>query len=102
MYSKKEAVNRTMVVGNGIAGKLASRVISEFFDEVIVIEKDKDHKDASARNGIPQGKQGHVLLKSGEEILEELFPGLIKELSKKRGDTFRFCWRSFMVPSRKP
>lgn len=58
-------------------------MLSEFFDEVIVIEKDKDHKDASARNGIPQGKQGHVLLKSGEEILEELFPGLIKELSQK-------------------
>ncbi|MBT2680948.1 FAD-dependent monooxygenase [Bacillus sp. ISL-35] len=83
MYSKKEAANRAVVVGNGMAGKLAARVLSEFFDEVIVIEKDKNQKDAFARKGAPQGKQGHVLLKSGEEILEELFPGLLKELSQK-------------------
>ncbi len=82
MYQKKESVNRAVVVGNGIAGKLTARVLSEFFDEVIVIEKDKDCEDSSSRKGVPQGKQGHVLLKSGEEALEELFPGIIHELSQ--------------------
>ncbi|MBT2638318.1 hypothetical protein [Bacillus sp. ISL-39] len=33
--------NRAVVVGGSIAGKLAARVLSEFFKEVIVIEKDK-------------------------------------------------------------
>ena len=73
--------NRAVVVGGSIAGKLAARVLSEFFKEVILIEKDREN-DHTNRKGVPQANQGHVLLKSGEEIIEELFPGIMHELSR--------------------
>ncbi|WP_394140298.1 FAD-dependent oxidoreductase [Cytobacillus oceanisediminis] len=76
---KKTAI----VIGGSIAGMLAARVLSEFFEEVIIIEKDPKSTKRQLRKGIPQGAQGHVLLKSGEEILEELFPGLIDEMIKE-------------------
>ncbi|UYZ20137.1 FAD-dependent oxidoreductase [Mesobacillus jeotgali] len=81
MFSKKMNRNRAVVTGGSIAGKLAARVLSEFFKEVIVIEKDHKNDSIINRNGVPQGEQGHVLLKSGEEIIEELFPGILQELS---------------------
>lgn len=81
MFSKKKNRNRAVVAGGGIAGKLAAKVLSEFFNEVILIEKDKKNNQVISRKGVPQGVQGHVLLKSGEEIIEELFPGIIQELS---------------------
>lgn len=81
MFSKKMNRNRAVVAGGSISGKLAARVLSEFFNEVIVIEKDEKNDHVINRKGVPQGHQGHVLLKSGEEIIEELFPGIIEELS---------------------
>ncbi|ESU33711.1 hypothetical protein G3A_04370 [Bacillus sp. 17376] len=82
MFLKNTNRNRAVVVGGGIAGKLAARVLSEFFKEVILIEKDKKNDQVTNRKGVPQGNQGHVLLKSGEEIIEELFPGIFQELSR--------------------
>lgn len=82
MLSKKTNRNRAVVVGGSIAGKLAARVLSEFFNEVILIEKDTKNDHVTYRKGVPQGIQGHVLLKSGEEIIEELFPGIFEELSR--------------------
>ncbi|WP_102262959.1 FAD-dependent oxidoreductase [Mesobacillus jeotgali] len=82
MFSKNMNRNRAVVVGGGIAGKLAARVLSEFFKEVILIEKDKKNDHVTNRKGVPQGNLGHVLLKSGEEIIEELFPGIFQELSR--------------------
>ena len=81
MFSKKMNRHRAVVTGGSIAGKLAARVLSDFFKEVILIEKDKKNNHVISRKGVPQGVQGHVLLKSGEEIIEELFPGIIQELS---------------------
>ncbi|MBT2690645.1 FAD-dependent monooxygenase [Bacillus sp. ISL-47] len=72
-----------LVIGGSIAGMLAARVLSDFFEEVIIIEKDPKNTKGQIRKGIPQGAQGHVLLKSGEEILEEFFPGLTDEMIKE-------------------
>jgi 2-polyprenyl-6-methoxyphenol hydroxylase-like FAD-dependent oxidoreductase len=83
MLLKKMKRNRAVVAGGSIAGKLAARVLSEFFNEVIIIEKDKNADSITNRKGVPQSAHGHVLLKSGEEILEDFFPGIIQELSQK-------------------
>lgn len=74
---------RAIVIGGSIAGKLSARVLSEFFEEVIVVEKDQKNDSIAIRKGVPQGSQGHVLLKGGEEIIEELFPGIIDEMVKE-------------------
>jgi 2-polyprenyl-6-methoxyphenol hydroxylase-like FAD-dependent oxidoreductase len=91
MFSKNMNRNRAVVVGGGIAGKLAARVLSEFFKEVIIIEKDKKNEHVTNRKGVPQGHQGHVLLKSGEEIIEELFPGIFQELSRNGAEKTDFA-----------
>lgn len=78
--SKSRLGQRAIVIGGGIAGKLAARVLSDFFTEVMVLEKNKKSDQTSLRSGVPQGSHGHALLKSGEDILEDLFPGITKEL----------------------
>jgi 2-polyprenyl-6-methoxyphenol hydroxylase-like FAD-dependent oxidoreductase len=82
MSLQTKAGNRAIVIGNSIAGKLAARVLSDFYEEVILLEKDAPFQIGETRKGVPQDAQGHVLLKSGEEILENLFPGIINELIK--------------------
>lgn len=71
---------RAIVIGGSIAGKLAARVLSDYFHEVVLLEKDVASEYPNIRNGVPQGAHGHALLKSGEEILETLFPCFIEEL----------------------
>lgn len=80
---KKHSRKRTaIVIGGSIAGMLAARVLSDSFEKVMIIEKDGEQLKGSPRKGVPQAAQGHVLLKSGEKILEDLFPGLRAEMIK--------------------
>lgn len=79
--SKRNEKSRVVIAGSGIAGLLAARVASDYFDEVIVIERDKEPTEAIPRKGVPQGHHIHVLLNKGEEILEELFPGIRARLT---------------------
>jgi 2-polyprenyl-6-methoxyphenol hydroxylase-like FAD-dependent oxidoreductase len=71
---------KALVIGGSIAGLLSARILSDFFDEVLIIEKDQKSPKDLSRTGVPQGLHGHALLKSGEEILTELFPGIVDEL----------------------
>ena len=85
------AQGRALVVGGGIAGLLAARVLAETYFEVQVLDRD-DLEDPSAsgpRRGVPQGRHIHALLPGGRRILEELFPGLTGQLvdaGAPRGD----------------
>jgi 2-polyprenyl-6-methoxyphenol hydroxylase-like FAD-dependent oxidoreductase len=78
-YRKKKTA---IVIGGSIAGMLAARVLSDSFEKIMIIEKDGKQQKGSPRKGVPQAAQGHVLLKSGEKILEDLFPGLRAEMIK--------------------
>jgi 2-polyprenyl-6-methoxyphenol hydroxylase-like FAD-dependent oxidoreductase len=73
---------RAVVVGGGIAGLLAARVLAEHHAEVRVLDRDdlerRDHREP--RRGVPQGRHIHALLPRGRQILEELFPGLTGQL----------------------
>ncbi|MFD4644016.1 NAD(P)/FAD-dependent oxidoreductase [Lentzea sp. NPDC058436] len=70
---------RAVVMGGGIAGLLAARVLGESH-EVVVLERDELTDEAEPRAGVPQGRHVHGLLVKGGELLEELFPGLRAEL----------------------
>ncbi|PGY15982.1 NAD(P)/FAD-dependent oxidoreductase [Bacillus sp. AFS031507] len=87
---------RALVIGGSIAGLLAARILSDFFEEVLIIEKDQKREKHLTRTGVPQGTHGHALLKSGEEILTELFPGIVDELiadgSVKSDFTSELAW----------
>jgi 2-polyprenyl-6-methoxyphenol hydroxylase-like FAD-dependent oxidoreductase len=68
------------VLGAGMAGLLAARVLSEFYETVTVVERDPLPDTPAQRRGIPQGRHLHGLLTRGSHVLEELFPGLLSEL----------------------
>lgn len=71
-----------VVIGASMAGLLAARVLSEHFEQVTIIERDRLPQEAESRKGVPQGQHVHVLLAKGESILTELFPGLFEALAQ--------------------
>ncbi len=71
---------RAVVIGGSVCGLLAARVLSEHFEKVIVLEKDRLHSRAMKRKGVPQGKHTHLLLRRGADIIQGLFPGLAAKM----------------------
>jgi len=69
-----------IVIGGSIAGLLTARVLAEYFEQVIIVERDQLPKTAIPCRGVPQSAQPHVLFTLGYRILEELFPGIGKDL----------------------
>lgn len=70
-----------VVIGAGIGGLLAGRVLADRFDRVTILERDTLPEKSVVRGGVPQGRHLHSLAVRGSEILEELFPGLDAELA---------------------
>ncbi|WHY64929.1 FAD-dependent oxidoreductase [Neobacillus sp. SuZ13] len=70
---------RAIIIGGGISGKLAARVVSDFFKEVLIIERDHEPQGPFPRKGAPQGEHLHALLQAGEHGLEAMFPGITKK-----------------------
>lgn len=68
------------MIGAGIAGLTAARVLADRFSRVVLIDRDRLPNTAMVRRGVPQGSHGHILLVAGQQILEDLFPGLLSEL----------------------
>jgi 2-polyprenyl-6-methoxyphenol hydroxylase-like FAD-dependent oxidoreductase len=74
-------LRRAVVVGGGIAGLLATRVLSDHCAQVTLVEKDASAGDMpDPRKGVPQGKHVHVLLMHGRASIEALLPGITAEL----------------------
>lgn len=71
---------QAVVIGGSIAGLATARALSEYFDRVILIERDEEPKTMLPRKAVPQGYHAHALLKSGEMALEKLFPGFCDEV----------------------
>ncbi len=72
---------RALVIGGSMAGLLAARVLSDFYDNVILIERDVLPKNSEHRRGVAQGRHAHGLLASGAAVLEDLFPGIGGDLT---------------------
>lgn len=72
-----------IIIGGGIAGLLAARVLCGYFKKVIIIEKDRYPSQAGPRNGTPQSNHVHVFLVKGKEILLNLFPEIERKLVAK-------------------
>jgi len=73
---------RAVVIGAGMGGLAAARVVSDHFDEVVVLDRDKLPAEAEPRIGTPQCRQVHVLLGGGLSTLAELFPDFPAALRK--------------------
>ena len=80
-------LGRAVVLGGGIAGLIAARVLSDHAREVLVLERDDLEADLESggeseivRPGVPQATQLHVLLDGGRVQLDRWFPGFADEL----------------------
>lgn len=74
------AQNHAIVIGGGMGGLLASRVLSDHFEQVTLIERDRPSPQSGYRDGVPQSQHAHLLLKRGEKIISDLFPGIVHEM----------------------
>jgi 2-polyprenyl-6-methoxyphenol hydroxylase-like FAD-dependent oxidoreductase len=74
-------IDQAIVLGASMAGLLAARVLSERFRRVVVIERDVLPSAGEHRRGVPHGRHLHALHPRGQEILDELFPGLSTSLA---------------------
>ena len=76
-----------LVVGAGMGGLLAARVLSRRFERVTILERDAlrpplEAPGGNRRKGVPQGRHLHSLAARGWEVLERYFPGLDAELAR--------------------
>jgi len=72
---------QAVVVGAGMAGLAAARALADYFDHVVLLERDDLPMDSSHRAGTPQSRHVHALLGGGQHALADLFPGFEQELA---------------------
>lgn len=93
-----------VVIGGGIAGLLAARVLLNHFEEVTIIERDQYPVEPVSRPGVPQGRQVHSILLRGQEALEQLFPGIATKIltnggiERDYGNESHYFYRSLCPP----
>lgn len=73
--------DHAVVLGASMAGLLAARVLSDAYDRVTVLDRDTLPANGEHRKGVPQDRHVHAILPKGEEVLNELFPGLTRQLT---------------------
>ncbi|MEV4236662.1 MULTISPECIES: FAD-dependent monooxygenase [unclassified Nocardia] len=76
----RRAGDHAVVLGGGIAGLFAARILADHYAAVTVIERDRLSEAETKRRGTPQSRHSHGLLMRAAEIAESRFPGLTDEL----------------------
>src|SRR3712207_5742823 len=72
--------DHAVVIGAGVAGLCAARVLADHYQRITVVERDPLPATPTARPHVPQGRHLHVLLTSGARYLDQLFPGIETDL----------------------
>ncbi|MFY1636269.1 hypothetical protein ACN27F_23855 [Solwaraspora sp. WMMB335] len=75
------AGGHAVVLGASIPGLLAARVLADAHEQVTIIERDELPDSHGGRRGVPQGQHLHAVLARGSQPLDELFPGLVRDLA---------------------
>ncbi|MCX4849547.1 NAD(P)/FAD-dependent oxidoreductase [Streptomyces sp. NBC_00893] len=69
-----------LVLGGGLAGLLAARVLAARTGRVTVVERDVYPEGPRARKGVPQARHTHLFLGTGVRAMESLIPGTLAKL----------------------
>ncbi|WP_344963822.1 FAD-dependent oxidoreductase [Streptomyces thioluteus] len=69
-----------VVIGSGLAGLTAAQALVDHMDRVTVVERDRLPRGPLRRRGVPQARHAHHLMPPGRRGLEQLFPGITREL----------------------
>src|SRR5918999_3522555 len=82
MNSSSEGIGHALVIGGSMAGLLAARVLSERYERVTIVERDRFPEGPQFRKGVPQSRHLHAFMMRGRMISDRLFPGLSEELEE--------------------
>jgi 2-polyprenyl-6-methoxyphenol hydroxylase-like FAD-dependent oxidoreductase len=74
-----------LVLGGSIAGMTAARVLADHADEVWIVEPDLLEDAPVIRRGAPQNSQAHTLLGKGRTVIEQLLPGIVRQMVREGG-----------------
>ena len=86
--------SRAIVIGGSVAGLLAAQALSESFDDISIVERDRLADVPEHRAGVPQDRHVHTLWAGGMRAIEQLLPDLEAELRAAGGARMAF-WSEF-------
>ncbi len=69
-----------VVIGGSMAGLLAARTLTDHFDAVTIVERDRLPAGPEPRKGVPQARHVHALWTGGLAAIERMLPHLRAEL----------------------
>ncbi|MGB8702919.1 MAG: FAD-dependent monooxygenase [Thermosynechococcaceae cyanobacterium] len=75
-----KSVQHAIVIGGSVTGLLATRVLSQYFAQVTLIERDPLSDRPESRKGQSHTRHLHALLATGKAVLDRYFPDLIESL----------------------
>ena len=81
-------LGQAVVVGASIAGLFAARALSDFFERVIVIDRDTLDSGSRPRKAVPQGNHVHAILPPAYQSLQDLMPDVIETLLRDGAHLF--------------
>lgn len=70
------------MVGASIAGLMTARVLSEYFDQVVAIDRDEIEDRPVVHKSVPQGHHLHAFLQGGLNVVSSLYPSITDELRR--------------------
>ena len=76
----KKIGKEAIVIGAGMAGLAAAGALADYFERVIVLERDSLPNQAAPRSGTAQSRHLHALLPGGQRALTDLFPHFERDL----------------------
>ncbi|MDI1450853.1 FAD-dependent oxidoreductase [Polyangium sp. 6x1] len=85
LYETRVMQKHAVVIGAGMSGLSAARVLERFFEKITVLDRDDLPAGPAARAGVPQARHVHALVTRGAQELDGLFPGFLAELVEKGG-----------------
>ena len=80
MKATKTKFKRAVIMGGSVAGLLTARVLSNHFEQVIILERDAVNSQPEPRKGQPQARHLHGLLATGLQVMTRYFPDLPQAL----------------------
>lgn len=91
-----------LVIGGSLAGLLTARILSDFFEQVTIIERDQVHDFPESRKGQAHTRHLHGLLVQGLRVLLNYFPDLVEGLQcsgnplRDMGESMRwYCYGGY-------
>ncbi|WP_248925178.1 FAD-dependent oxidoreductase [Paenibacillus hamazuiensis] len=71
---------KAIVIGGSMAGLMTARILSDYYEEVLIVEKDEFPAEPDLRPGTPQAFHPHRFTARGKSITDRLFPGYEDDL----------------------